>query len=56
MENNRILRANDVLELLKINRTTLWRWCKTGKVSCKKIGRTLFFDAHEIFSLTLKAA
>jgi excisionase family DNA binding protein len=34
-----ILTVQEVADYLKVSRTTVWRWCSTGKLPAFKIGR-----------------
>ena len=34
-----ILTVQEVANYLKVSRTTVWRWCKEGKVAAFKVGR-----------------
>lgn len=35
-----ILTIKEVSDYLKLSRTTVWRWCKTGKIPAFKVGRS----------------
>lgn len=34
-----ILTVREVADYLKLSRTTIWRWCKEGKLKAFKVGR-----------------
>ena len=35
----RLLSAEEVAAYLGVERTTVWRWCREGRVPCLKVGR-----------------
>jgi excisionase family DNA binding protein len=38
-ENKELLSAEDVAALLGIKETTVWRWCREGRLPCLKVGK-----------------
>jgi excisionase family DNA binding protein len=34
-----ILTVQEVADYFKVSRSTVWRWCKEGKISAFKVGR-----------------
>ena len=34
-----ILTVQEVADYLRVSRSTVWRWCKQGRVSAFKVGR-----------------
>jgi excisionase family DNA binding protein len=34
-----LLAATDVAELIRVKETTVYRWCKEGKLPCLKVGK-----------------
>lgn len=45
------LSSNEVLRLLKIGRTTLWRWNKEGLINPFKVGKKLMYRKSELDNL-----
>ena len=43
-----LLTRNEVAELLKCNLTTIWLWCKKGKLVPYGIGNRIYFKRSEI--------
>jgi excisionase family DNA binding protein len=43
-----LLTRNEVAELLKCNLTTIWLWCKKGKLIPYGIGNRVYFKRSEI--------
>ena len=43
-----LLTRNEVAELLKCNLTTIWLWCKKGKLKPYGIGNRVYFKRSEI--------
>ncbi len=44
---------NKVCEYLSINKTTLWKWTKAGKIASYKIGSKKFYKRTEVENLLL---
>jgi excisionase family DNA binding protein len=38
-EQKELLNAEDVAELLEVKETTVWRWCREGRLPCLKVGK-----------------
>jgi excisionase family DNA binding protein len=38
-ENKELLSAEDVAELVGIKESTVWRWCREGRLPCLKVGK-----------------
>ena len=38
-------------EYLNISRTTLWRWCKDGRVACDRRGKKFYIKATAISAM-----
>lgn len=47
-EENPIMRADEVRQLLKIGRTTLYNWCEQGIIPHKRAGRIILFSKKRI--------
>jgi len=47
-EENPIMRATEVRQLLKIGRNTLYEWCEQGIIPHKRIGRVILFSRKRI--------
>jgi excisionase family DNA binding protein len=39
LENKELLSAEDVATLMGIKETTVWRWCREGRLPCLKVGK-----------------
>jgi excisionase family DNA binding protein len=39
LENKELLGAEDVAELMGVKETTVWRWCREGRLPCLKVGK-----------------
>ncbi len=50
-----LLNADEVAECLGLDRATVWRWCKEGRIPCLKIGR-LWRVRSEFLEALLKEA
>ena len=48
MENEPLITRDEVCELLKISRVSIWRYTKEGKIPHYKIGRRLLFKRSEV--------
>ena len=49
-EVNPVMRADEVQQLLKIGRNTLYEWCERGTIPCKRAGRLIFFSRKRILA------
>lgn len=49
-EVNPVMRADEVQQLLKIGRNTLYEWCERGIIPCKRAGRLIFFSRKRILA------
>jgi excisionase family DNA binding protein len=38
-EKKELLAAEDVAELMGVKETTVWRWCREGRLPCLKVGK-----------------
>jgi excisionase family DNA binding protein len=38
-QNKELLSAEDVAELVGIKESTVWRWCREGRLPCLKVGK-----------------
>ena len=38
--------------MLNVNRLTIWRWVKTGKLKAEKVGRELLIKRDDLSQLT----
>jgi len=45
---NPIMRADEVCELLKISRNTLYEWCRQAIIPYRRIGHLYFFSRKAI--------
>jgi excisionase family DNA binding protein len=43
-----ILTVQEVSDYLKISKTTIWRWCKEGKLGASKIGHSWRIHRAEV--------
>ena len=50
-EENPVMRADEVRELLKIGKNTLYEWCRQGIIPHRRIGHLLFFSRKAINEL-----
>lgn len=52
MENNeeKLMTETEVMRLLNVNRITLWRYRKNGKIPFYKAGKQCFFKRSEILN------
>ena len=39
LENKEVLSAEDVAELMGVKESTVWRWCREGRLPCLKVGK-----------------
>jgi len=44
------MRADEVRQLLKIGRTTLYNWCEQGIIPHKRAGRIILFSKKRILA------
>jgi len=47
-----ILTVREVAEYLKLSRTTVWRWCKEGKLQAFKLGHSWRVRRSELERIT----
>jgi len=47
-EENPIMRADEVRQMLKIGRNTLYSWCQQGMIPHKRVGRVILFSRNRI--------
>jgi len=47
---NPVMRADEVRQLLKIGRTTLYNWCEQGIIPHKRAGRIILFSKKRILA------
>lgn len=45
---NELLTTQEVADYLKLSRTTVWRWCKQGKLKAIKVGHGWRIHRSEI--------
>jgi len=45
-----LLTIEEAVDLLKISKPTLWRWCKTGKLNKLAIGGRRYFRKTELLN------
>lgn len=50
MEDN-LLTTNEVIEILRISRITLYRWIKSEKIEFVRVGRKYLFSKNQIEKL-----
>ena len=50
-ENETYLDADEVTDMLKVNRSTLWRWNKAGYLKTYKIGEKVRYKLSEVKGL-----
>ncbi len=43
-EENLVMRATEVRQLLKVGRNTLYEWCAQGIIPHKRVGRVILFS------------
>ncbi len=53
MEDDIFMTSAEVMEFLRISRTTLWKWMKSGKIKAHKIGRKYLFSKRELLANNL---
>ncbi len=44
-EENLVMRATEVRQLLKVGRNTLYEWCAQGIIPHKRVGRVILFSS-----------
>lgn len=44
----KLLTTQEVADLLRISRSTIWRWCVSGKLEAVKVGRNWRIPREEI--------
>jgi hypothetical protein len=47
-EPDELLNSEETCKFLKITLTTLWRWTKSGKVTCYGIGSRRYYKKNEL--------
>jgi len=47
-EENLVMRADEVRQLLGIGRNTLYNWCELGMIPHKRVGRVILFSRERI--------
>ncbi|MBA7610846.1 hypothetical protein ES703_18060 [subsurface metagenome] len=47
-EENLVMRADEVRQLLGIGRNTLYNWCELGIIPHKRVGRVILFSRKRI--------
>lgn len=47
-EENLVMRADEVWQLLGIGRNTLYNWCELGIIPHKRVGRVILFSRKRI--------
>lgn len=47
-EENPIMRADEVRQMLKIGRNTLYSWCQQDMIPHKRVGRVILFSRDRI--------
>jgi len=47
-EENLIMRADEVRQMLGIGRNTLYNWCELGIIPHKRVGRVILFSRKRI--------
>ncbi len=47
-EENLVMRADEVWQMLGIGRNTLYNWCELGIIPHKRIGRVILFSSKRI--------
>lgn len=48
MIQKRLLNADELAQMISVNRDTLYRWVSQRKIPCVKIGRSTKFDTEVI--------
>jgi len=48
------MKSKEVIEILQISKSTLYRWTKSGKLPYSRIGHNLLFDRYRIEQLITK--
>ena len=49
---NQILKpAREVAEILSVHPNTVFRWIKSGKVECTRLGKSIYFTYAQILAL-----
>jgi len=48
-----LLISKEVLDLLRIKYTTLWRWQKQGRIKVYKVGKINYYKRSEIMDMLL---
>ena len=56
MIQKRLINADELSQILSINRDTLYRWVSQRKIPCVKIGRSTKFDIEGINEWIKKAS
>lgn len=44
------LSTGEAMELLNCSKTTLWKWCKEGRIRKHGLGRKIYYKRSEILS------
>ena len=47
-EENLVMRADEVRQMLGIGRNTLYNWCELGIIPHKRVGRVILFSRKRI--------
>ncbi|EJW89635.1 hypothetical protein EVA_22235 [gut metagenome] len=48
---DKLVPLEDVIKLLRVDKTTLWRWHKTGYLVKSKVGRKVYYKMSDVEKL-----
>lgn len=48
---DKLVPLEDVIKLLRVDKTTLWRWHKTGYLVKSKVGRKVYYKVSDVEKL-----
>lgn len=54
LTDKQLYRPDEVAEILKVNRQTVYNWCEEGKLKSYKIGGVLRIDGESILKIMQK--
>lgn len=53
-DSDTVLSADETCELLKIKRTSLWKWTKKGKLASYGLGNRVYYKKEEVLKSLVK--
>jgi len=48
-EDNPVMRADEVRQIIGIGKNTIYTWAAEGKIPCKKVGRVILFSRKRFY-------